>query len=758
MLGISYWKFHCAETIQIPYELSPQEAEFWNTVYQKGLGEFFYKNKLNPQITPTFPFKKNRKPGAYSVSVHTEQPLVGIGGGKESIVAVELLKQGGFKPTAFIVDTNNKSGVIDSVVKEMGIESLKIQRALDPKAFEDHPYNGHVPISAVYAFLGMFTAIVYGYPYVIVGNEHSSNFGNVIYKGLDINHQWSKSFEFETLFQEYVKKFLTKNVLYFSLLRPFHEIRIAQMFSKIGKQYFPVFSSCNRNFSSHKSHVGLWCGECPKCIFTFTLLSAFIPKKELVNIFGKNLYQEEKLLPLFKDILGIGAMKPFDCVGTFEETQEALLRARKYYKNDSIVSLLCDKMKGSQDVFKTNTENAVPKQFKALGMENVLILGYGKEGRATEQYVRKYYPVMRIRVGDQTLDKDYLKKQHTHDIAIKTPGIHKDKVTIPYTTATNIFFSHTKGKNFIIGITGSKGKSTTSSLVYHILKTAGKDVQLFGNIGKPMLLALVKPIPKGRIFVLELSSAQLDDSAYSPDIAVVTNLFPEHMDYHGNLQNYYAAKKNIINFQSPKNYFVYNQKTKHWLKDYKGKAVPFSKKLFKSNLIGEHNKSNIAAAVAVAEILKIPQKKIAKAIASFKGLEHRLELVGEYRGIRFYDDAISTTPDSTILAIKTLKKVDTIFLGGQDRGYDFSQLEKVIKQYKIKNVVLFPDSGPHMIKNKSGLNILKTKNMKEAVQFAYTYTRKGKICILSCASPSYSLWKNFEQKGDEFKKFVKKLA
>ena len=310
----------------------------------------------------------------------------------------------------------------------------------------------------------------------------------------------------------------------------------------------------------------------------------------------------------------------------------------------------------------------------------------------------------------------------------------------------------------IIGVTGSKGKSTTSSLIYHVLKTAGKNVELLGNIGKPMLKALLTPIPNDKIFVLELSSFQLDDAKFSPDIAVVTNLFPEHMDFHGSLNSYYNAKKNIINFQTTKNCFVYNAKTKSWLKNYKGKTIPFFKSNFKSNLIGEHNKSNIGAAVAVAEILQIPQTKIKEGIASFQGLPHRLECVGNFNGITFYDDAISTTPESTIMALNALKNVDTIFLGGQDRGYDFSSLEKVIKKHRIKNIVLFPDSGNKMLTSNHGLNILKTKSMKTAIEFAYKNTKKGSICLLSCASPSYSLWKNFEEKGDQFKKFVKDLS
>jgi len=194
------------------------------------------------------------------------------------------------------------------------------------------------------------------------------------------------------------------------------------------------------------------------------------------------------------------------------------------------------------------------------------------------------------------------------------------------------------------------------------------------------------------------------------------------------------------------------------VKNYQGKPTVFSKKKYNSNLLGGHNQDNIGAAVSVANILQIPEAKIKEAIKTFKSLPHRLEFVGEFRGVEFYDDAISTTPESTIMALKAIKNVDTIFLGGQDREYNFSQLEKAVKRYKIKNIVLFPDSGDKMLKSKKGLNILRTKSMKEAVAFAYKNTKQGSVCLLSCASPSYSLWKNFEEKGDQFQKFVKRLG
>ncbi|MBM3206343.1 MAG: UDP-N-acetylmuramoyl-L-alanine--D-glutamate ligase [Candidatus Staskawiczbacteria bacterium] len=761
IIGISYYKLYYATKVSHPYNFSKDESKFWNTIYKKGLGEFLYKNKLDPKNSPSFSFNINAKPVNYKINNKNKRFLVGIGGGKDSIVSAELLKNNGQDITGLYVKTGKGSEIIDSVIEKIDINQLKIERHLDWQIHQEHLYKGHIPVSAIYAFLGIFLSVIYDYSGLIVSNEHSSNFGNINYKGLNINHQWSKSFEFENLFQNYVKEFISPDLTYFSLLRLFYEIRIVKIFSQM-KKYFPYFSSCNNNFKVNSVSQSLWCKNCPKCVFAFTMLSAFLTKNELVKIFGRNLYQDKSLLPLFKDILGLGEMKPFDCVGTFEESQEAMKLAEKKFKNHFIIKTLSKKIKSHPETLLVQNESHIPEDLKFLGMENALILGYGKEGKVTERYLKKFYRDLKVSIADEKKDKNYLKNQPNFDILIKTPGIRKEEVKINYTTASNIFFSKVKGKNTIIGVTGSKGKSTTSSLIFKILKQDGKNVELLGNIGKPMLERLLTPVSKDTIFVLELSSYQLDDIKFSPDIAVLTSLFEEHMDFHGNKKNYYKAKKNIINFQGKDNFFVYNPKSKDslkWLSDYNGKDIAFDSNLiFKTKLLGEHNKENIRASISVAKILNVSDKSIVKAIENFNGLPHRLELIGKFKGVSFYDDAISTTPESTIKAIESLKNVNTIFLGGQDRGYNFSNLEKTIKKYKIKNIVLFPDSGSKIIKNKKYFNIFETKSMQEAVKFAYKNTVQGDICLLSCASPSYSIWKNFEEKGDQFKKFVLKYS
>jgi UDP-N-acetylmuramoylalanine--D-glutamate ligase len=769
MLGISYYKLYCPpEIVLLTDPLSKEQADFWNTIYGRGLGEFYYRNGIDPNIVIRFPYDESVFTHSYAFQ-RKDRSLVGIGGGKDSIVVGELLKERGDDFSALLIEIQKESPISNAVAELMDVSSVKIRYFLDPKIFEPHEgaYNGHIPISAVFAFVGYLTAILYDFSYVVVGNEHSSDFGNVRVGGAEVNHQWSKSSEFERLFRGYADRFLSPDIVYFSLLRPFHEIRIAELFTRHVK-YFPVFSSCNRNVRIQKERPEtIWCGECPKCLFVFTMLSAFLEKESLIGIFGRNLYEEESLVPLFADILGFGGMKPFDCVGTFEESRAALFLARESYADSIVMRAFLDRIEDSQwlieDVFRTSVSPMVPARFAFYGMKSVLILGYGKEGELTERYLKRYFPGLEIAVADKSIDPDYLEKQSGYDFAIKTPGMRRDLVTIPYTTATNIFFSQIR--NTVVGVTGSKGKSTTASLIYSILKEAGKKVRLLGNIGTPMLSVLLEPIDPEEIFVVELSSYQLDDIAYSPNIAVVLNLFPEHMDYHDGVGNYYEAKRNIVRYQRPGDRFIYNgkdERLKAWTTTPGVERLAFSSECGLSELVtslrGTHNAENISAAVAVARSFDISEERIRAAIATFRPLPHRLETVGEHRGITFIDDAISTTPESTMMALAAVPNVATIFLGGEDRGYEFSRLEEALRGGVVKNVVLFPESGKRILSSKEGFNVLETSSMEEAVGFSYAHTPKGSVCLLSTASPSYSLWKNFEEKGDQFRYFVERLG
>jgi UDP-N-acetylmuramoylalanine--D-glutamate ligase len=223
-------------------------------------------------------------------------------------------------------------------------------------------------------------------------------------------------------------------------------------------------------------------------------------------------------------------------------------------------------------------------------------------------------------------------------------------------------------------------------------------------------------------------------------------MYQAHLDYHGSLKNYYQAKMNIFKYQKEGDIgFTYPFK----------KNINIPKKDIP--LIGKHNLLNIYAAVSVAKLFKISDTNIKKAIKNFKPLPYRLENVGMHKGIIFYDDSISTTPESTIEALHALKKVDTIFLGGSDEGFNYKELEKTLRAKKVRNIVLFPDTGKRILRSERGFNALHTKSMKAAVSFAYKNTKPGSICLLSTASPSTSIWKNYIEKGSEFQKYIKSI-
>lgn len=332
-LGSSYWKLHCAPRMEVcTRPLTPPQASFFTTLYEKGLGEFFYRNNIDFRRLVNFP----SGPAAHSDTRELalkDRPLVGLGGGKDSLVTAELLRQQGKGFTGLLIETNKEYQLVRSVAREAGISLLIVKRRLDPKLPElnqsGRVYNGHIPISSVYAFLGVLACAFYGYRSFIVSNERSANYGNVEYLGAPINHQWSKSEEFEGMFNAYVRENISPSLAYTSLLRPYWELKIVEMFAANAK-YFSLFTSCNRNFASAgQMHGKRWCGKCAKCAFAYATFAAFLGRQELERIFGANLFADETLLPLYRQLLGVEDIKPFDCVGTDEEVRLAFHLAQQ---------------------------------------------------------------------------------------------------------------------------------------------------------------------------------------------------------------------------------------------------------------------------------------------------------------------------------------------------------------------------------------------------------------------------------------------
>ncbi len=374
LLGVSYWKTYCPKELVLPtVKLTKDQAVFWNTVYTKGLGEFFYRNQIDFRGLVFFPYSDQVGEQATS-NPRMDRSLVPMGGGKDSIVCAEALAAGGKE---FDLIALGAHGIQRNVARVMGKELLEVKRVMDPQLFELNKQpgvaNGHIPISAVYAFVHLLSAALYDYRYIVLANEESANYGNVSYLGAEINHQWSKSFEFETLLQAYVQTYITPDIHYFSLLRPYKEIKIVELFSRY-QQYFPVFSSCNRYFTQGVDAAAKWCGECPKCAFVFLLMAAFVPKETVVWIFGKNLFAETALLPLFRELVGLEGIKPFECVGIPDETRYALWRVGEThaYDADPVFAALKESLKSEWDaigkigasLLQRTPTHAIPKAFE----------------------------------------------------------------------------------------------------------------------------------------------------------------------------------------------------------------------------------------------------------------------------------------------------------------------------------------------------------------------------------------------------------
>jgi len=329
----SYWKSTCSPIIEIKAgNLSPVQTQFWEKLFIKGMGEYYYKNQIdftrNDFLTITSPSPKIRRGvgGEVLEKVDIKKVLVPVGGGKDSIVTLELLKSH-YHVIPFIV---NPVPIMANVIKTAGLEKpIVVISEIDPYLLELNKQgylNGHIPLSAFYAFVSVLAANLTDTKLVAFSNERSSNEGNTTYLGQEINHQYSKSLEFETDFNLYLKSinYELSTINYFSFLRPLYELQITKLFCRYS-QYFKIFSSCNRNFTINpKEHPqGLWCGKCPKCVSTSLMLSCFIGKDEIIEIMGSYPPDQQFNNETVKQLLGESPIKPFECVLTRAEAQAA---------------------------------------------------------------------------------------------------------------------------------------------------------------------------------------------------------------------------------------------------------------------------------------------------------------------------------------------------------------------------------------------------------------------------------------------------
>ena len=436
---------------------------------------------------------------------------------------------------------------------------------------------------------------------------------------------------------------------------------------------------------------------------------------------------------------------------------------------------------------------------------SVLILGFGREGQSVYRFIKKNAPEIRIAVADQKpimnppddigealVGKDYLTTIHAYDTVVRSPGI---PLLLPelknarfVTTATNLFFANCPGK--IIGVTGTKGKSTTSSLIHALLSAHLPDVRLVGNIGIPALDTLEGATGE-TVFIDELSSFQLADIRYSPQIAVLLAIHHEHLDLHGSHEAYLAAKTNSIRYQSNNDVVVYNPAhgtTKQIAEESKARKKTFSlKKIADSTawvendriMVRRHNTAqtvltvdqlpvkgignveNTLAALVVANEFNIPIEKIIRSVRSFRPLPNRLQTVGTYRGITFVNDSAATTPEAAINALETFgDKVTTLIVGGSEKGHSYAALgDYISNNSNLQTLIIFPTTGAQIAAAvKHPIRIIPALSMKEAIETAYQYTPENSVCLLSPAAASFSLFRDYVDRGEQFSRYAKELA
>ena len=455
----------------------------------------------------------------------------------------------------------------------------------------------------------------------------------------------------------------------------------------------------------------------------------------------------------------------------------------------------------------------INRLIKYFENKKILILGFGMEGYSTYSLIRRHLPNQMLYISDanpNACDKyedvlkdnniqilpqeEYLKDLEKFDVIMKTPGLSfKDIDTSKFIdkikSQIELFLEFVDV--FTIGVTGTKGKSTTSSLIYDIISKQREDVHLLGNIGVP-LFDEIDRLTNNSIVVLELSSHQLEFVQVAPNIAILLNLFEEHLDHYKSYEHYINAKLNICKYQKENDYFLYsidNECLKEHVQkigdlkqnvyeiSFNGSSKLCSKdslivrdgdKVVTENgeilytdsaerkILGDHNFSNIMFAMTVAKIMNLDLAKAAKDVYEFKPLPHRMEFVGEIDGVKYYNDSIATIPASTINVIETLKNVNTLIIGGKDRGIDYTEFAEFLGKTEIEHLMCLPDTGwkiADMVVNENMEKYI-VHNMEEAVRFAKELTKKGTICLLSPAASSYGFFKNFKERGNLFKKLV----
>ena len=435
--------------------------------------------------------------------------------------------------------------------------------------------------------------------------------------------------------------------------------------------------------------------------------------------------------------------------------------------------------------------------------KRILLLGYGREGQSTWNVLRRLGTYEALDIADLKAPAalpedgtvwhtgpDYQKCMDDYDVVFKSPGIVLERPAEEYRCSilsqTEVFFQCFRDQ--IIGITGTKGKSTVTTLLYHLLKQAGMDALLVGNIGIPALDHMEEVKPDTRI-VFELSCHQLEYMTVSPHIGILVNIHEEHLDHYGTMEKYVEAKHHIFKNQRPDDILICNVqclpeegtcpsgliragmdgsgKELDVVQEQDGTWVHFRGKSFciptdEIKLLGQHNYFDIGVAYGVCSILGMDDQVFARGLKTYEPLPHRLQYIGEREGVKYYDDSISTICDTTIQALKTLKDTDTVLIGGMDRGIDYRELIEYLSDCQVPHIILMEATGKRIYQEihkyypefKNRARLILAEHLEDGVKRARQITRPGTSCVLSPAAASYGIFRNFEERGETFSRLV----
>lgn len=813
--GVSYYKAGLTRRIECraPGVLDGISG-FLTELYVQGLAELAFVNKVDITSLVNFPVEeqKVRDQGNGRRLILPRRALIAMGGGKDSLVGLDRMQAAGVEVMPVCV---GGSALIGDTVRAAGLPLIRIGRKLAPELAcmnRAGAWNGHIPVTAVNSAILVCAAILYGYRFVVFSNERSADEATLVdASGRDVNHQYSKSSAFEAAFRQVIAAQVSPDIEYFSILRQHSELEVVREFAEL-KEFHGVFSSCNRNFHLDGPRVtDRWCRDCPKCRFAALSLALFLSPEEVIAIQGGDLLDDRGQEEGFRALCRLGRDKPLECIGEAGESRAALaaLGSRQGWSEKAVVQALLPELEevgaASLDVLlERSGRHFIPHEILErlavahLAPGRVAILGMGLEGQAAWRFLRSHDPETPITLAAEKPPDPAFQAQLAErdrvvigpfseaalegfDSLVRSPGISPYRESLQRAASAGVRFSSPSSLWFeahpgaqTVCITGTKGKSTTSALLAHMLAACGYRVRLAGNIGTPLLDCDDRDVDW---WVVELSSYQLADLQARPTVSVLLNLSPEHLDWHQGKQNYRRDKLRlaelagrrplVVNAADPDLAEEFSGRLNvRWFNNKEGIRVEHGALLdggarlpaeIPRGLPGSHNLANVAAALTVLRVIGPDLEPGIRSIASFRSLPHRLQPVGDRNGMRYVNDSISSTPVATVAALETFagEKI-TLLIGGLDRGLDWAGSIKRIKKLAPCAIIGLPDSGPRLVQEmkeagvcpQHGLHVV--DDLEGAIKLANELTPQGGLVLLSPGAPSFPRYNDYRDRGRRF--------